>query len=350
MVGDGEWGELTFDRAGRPGGPGRRRPRGPRCGPGDRVVLMMRNIPEFHWLDLAVLFLRGHPGLDLQLVVARAGRVPGRPLRGEGRHRRERRLPRQVPEGPRRAARPRAHRRRWSTPPDLPDGVRRPPTSLADAEPLDLAAAATVGSPRRPRHDHLHLGHHRPPQGRDAHQPQRGVDRRAPAGVVRLEPGRHRRQAGRVVPADGPHRRADDVHYQLAAAGYEVTTCPDAVACSPPTSARCSPTSCSACPGCGRSSTPASPRPWPPTRTRPSSSTRRSRRPRRIRERITWGTATEEEQATYAVPRRRGLLAPSAAWSASTSASWRSPARRPSRPSCSAGSGPSASRWPRSTA
>ena len=38
----------------------------PGCGrsasaPGDRVVLMMRNIPEFHWLDLAVLFLGATP-------------------------------------------------------------------------------------------------------------------------------------------------------------------------------------------------------------------------------------------------------------------------------------------------
>ena len=49
--------------------------------PGDRVVLMMRNIPEFHVLDLAVVVLRRHADLDLQLVVARAGRVPGRPLR-----------------------------------------------------------------------------------------------------------------------------------------------------------------------------------------------------------------------------------------------------------------------------
>ena len=30
-------------------------------GPGDRVVLMMRNIPEFHFLDLAVVFLGGTP-------------------------------------------------------------------------------------------------------------------------------------------------------------------------------------------------------------------------------------------------------------------------------------------------
>jgi long-chain acyl-CoA synthetase len=30
-------------------------------GPGDRVVLMMRNIPEFHWLDLATLALRATP-------------------------------------------------------------------------------------------------------------------------------------------------------------------------------------------------------------------------------------------------------------------------------------------------
>ena len=42
--------------------------------PGDRVVLMMRNRPEFHVLDMAALVLRGHAGLDLQLVVARADR------------------------------------------------------------------------------------------------------------------------------------------------------------------------------------------------------------------------------------------------------------------------------------
>jgi long-chain acyl-CoA synthetase len=30
-------------------------------GPGDRVVLMMRNIPEFHWVDLAVAFLGATP-------------------------------------------------------------------------------------------------------------------------------------------------------------------------------------------------------------------------------------------------------------------------------------------------
>src|SRR5690606_26880240 len=29
--------------------------------PGDRVVLMMRNIPEFHWLDMAVLLCGATP-------------------------------------------------------------------------------------------------------------------------------------------------------------------------------------------------------------------------------------------------------------------------------------------------
>ncbi len=72
-------------------------------GPGDRVVLMMRNIPEFHWVDLAVAFLGATPGLDLQLVVARAGPVPRRPLRREGRDRGGRGLPRALPEDPRRA-------------------------------------------------------------------------------------------------------------------------------------------------------------------------------------------------------------------------------------------------------
>ena len=30
-------------------------------GPGDRVVLMMRNRPEFHWLDVAACFLGATP-------------------------------------------------------------------------------------------------------------------------------------------------------------------------------------------------------------------------------------------------------------------------------------------------
>ncbi len=61
MEGEGEWGSLTFaelaDRVAKAAAGlktlGVER--------GDRVVLMMRNIPDFHWLDLAVLFLGATP-------------------------------------------------------------------------------------------------------------------------------------------------------------------------------------------------------------------------------------------------------------------------------------------------
>ncbi len=61
QVGDGEWDTMTYaqlaDRAAR-AATGLRELG---VGPGDRVVLMMRNIPEFHWLDLAVLFCGATP-------------------------------------------------------------------------------------------------------------------------------------------------------------------------------------------------------------------------------------------------------------------------------------------------
>jgi long-chain acyl-CoA synthetase len=61
MTPEGEWTSMTFgdmaDRAARAAAG----LRGLGVGPGDRVVLMMRNIPEFHFLDLAVLFLGATP-------------------------------------------------------------------------------------------------------------------------------------------------------------------------------------------------------------------------------------------------------------------------------------------------
>ena len=51
-------------------------------GRGDRVVLMLRNRPEFHVADTRRAAARRDAGLDLQLLRARAGRVPRRPLRG----------------------------------------------------------------------------------------------------------------------------------------------------------------------------------------------------------------------------------------------------------------------------
>lgn len=61
MVGEDAWDEYTFDEvaarvASTAGGL-----RALGVGPGDRVVMMMRNIPAFHWVDLAVLFLGATP-------------------------------------------------------------------------------------------------------------------------------------------------------------------------------------------------------------------------------------------------------------------------------------------------
>ena len=156
------------------------------CGPGDRVVLMMRNIPEFHILDLAVALLRRHADLDLQLVVARAGRVPGRPLRGEGR-----------PSSRTTASSSASSKVRDELPTlerlaivNDPDGVAGPdvwtfPQLVLEHGAIDLAEAASPVHPRHAGHGHLHVGHHRAAQGRDALPPQRRVDGREPAAGAR---------------------------------------------------------------------------------------------------------------------------------------------------------------------
>ena len=102
---DGGWGEWTYgDYADRVA----RAATGLRAlgvSPGDRVVLMFRNVARVPRARPGHGVLWGHPGLDLQLVVARADRLPGRALSGQGRVRREHRLPRTLPQGEGRAAR-----------------------------------------------------------------------------------------------------------------------------------------------------------------------------------------------------------------------------------------------------
>ena len=109
---------------------------------------------------------------------------------------------------------------------------------------------------RRARDAHLHLGHHRAAQGRDALAPEPRVDRddrrRACAAAA---PTRR----GALVPAALAHRRADVHHPRPHHRRLRASTSPSRWRRSPTTSRRCSPPSSSACPASGRSSTPASP-------------------------------------------------------------------------------------------
>ena len=191
---------------GRAGSP----PVSPRLGVGrgDRVVLMMRNRPEFHVADIAVAAPRGDADLDLQLLGARAGPVPRRPLPGPcSRSSRTTTTSTRLLERARRA--PGGSRRSSSIDGDPPDGVHRfadvargPIRSTWRRRGDDRAA-------RRPRDRHLHVGHDRAAQGRDARPLERVLDGREPPARVRRS--RSDRLAARVVPADGAHRRADGV-------------------------------------------------------------------------------------------------------------------------------------------
>src|SRR5690606_17077551 len=144
----------------------------------------------------------GHLGVAQRLVDRRrAGLGPGR-LRGDGADRRRRagrahRRARPGP-GPAGAGRP-ARRRRGRAPGPRPLGGRPPPRR---------ADAPGGGHRRRRRHDPLHLGHDRPPEGRGVHPPRRhpGPARlQLPGGGRPPAPGR-----GGAVGAAGvhPHRPA----------------------------------------------------------------------------------------------------------------------------------------------
>lgn len=61
MGADGAWETLTFDELAQKVAVAAAGLRSLGVGPGDRVVLMMRNVPAFHWCDLAVLFLGATP-------------------------------------------------------------------------------------------------------------------------------------------------------------------------------------------------------------------------------------------------------------------------------------------------
>jgi long-chain acyl-CoA synthetase len=140
-----EWKSLTFDEVAERAARAAAGLSAMGVGKGDRVVLMMRNIPAFHWLDLAVLFCGATPVSiynssapdQVQYLVSHcAAKVA-------------------IVENAGFLEKFQAVRSELPTlesilvlqpPADLPDGVQDT-SALETAEPVDLAEAAKIGDP-----------------------------------------------------------------------------------------------------------------------------------------------------------------------------------------------------------
>ena len=141
----GEWQSLSFDGLAAKVAVTAAGLRSVGVGPGDRVVLMMRNIPEFHWTDLAVLFLGATPvsiynSSSPEQVAYLAGHCGAKVAVVEG----EPFLSKFLEVRDELPALEQIVTLDGSG--DLPDGVSGP-SVLTDVEPLDLVEAATAGAP-----------------------------------------------------------------------------------------------------------------------------------------------------------------------------------------------------------
>ena len=173
--------------------------RGLGVGKGDSVVLMMRNRPEFHALDIAALFLGATPVSIYNSSAAEqieylvndcAAKVAV--IEDEGFLERFLKVREALPT--------------------LEQIVMIEPSEIAGtsaSDYADLVASCTGGppsgvgdgDPRRPGDDHLHLRHHRTAEGRDAQPRQRRVD----AGVRARSRCASRRRST-ASPANGTSR------------------------------------------------------------------------------------------------------------------------------------------------
>ncbi len=145
MQPDGTLGSVTFAEMGDKAARAAAGLRSLGVAPGDRVVLMMRNIPEFHWLDMAVLLCGATPVSiynssspeQVEYLVGHCAAVVAIVENADFLAKFE----------PVRAALPSL--RTIVTlvdPPELADGVVSHHV-LTDAEPVDLAEAASIGKP-----------------------------------------------------------------------------------------------------------------------------------------------------------------------------------------------------------
>ncbi len=231
MQPDGTLGSLTFAELGDRAARAATGLRSLGVGPGDRVVLMMRNIPEFHWLDVAVLlcgatpvsiynsssadqvaYLVGHCEASVAIVEDADFLAKFTAVRAE------------LPD-----------LRTIVTvvdPPTLPDGVVSG-SVLADAEPVDLAEAAALGSPDDLVTIIYTSGTTGNPKG--VMITNRNVTWVLESGLESYGWSREEMQGKRVVSYLPMAHIAERIvsHYSLIMAALEVTTCPETSALLP---------------------------------------------------------------------------------------------------------------------
>ena len=231
MQPDGSLGAMTFAERGEKAARAAAGFRSLGIEPGDRVVLMMRNIPEFHWLDLGVLlcgatpvsiynssspeqveYLVGHCGAVVAVVEDKDFLAKFEPVRDK--------LP---------------NLRTIVTvvdPVELPDGVVGH-SVLTDADPVDLAEAAAVGKPEDLATIIYTSGTTGSPKG--VMISNHNVCWVLESGLLSYGWTREEMRGKRVVSYLPMAHIAERIvsQYSLALAGLEVTTCPDTSALLP---------------------------------------------------------------------------------------------------------------------
>ena len=146
---------------------------------GERVLLMMRNRPDFHWFDLAAQFVRATPVSiynssspeEIQYLASHAGAEIAI-VEDAGFLERILKVRDELPQL--RADLRDRPARRWP-----PGRACDPAAELMNTGHADLAALAGGDRPGRHRHADLHERHDRPAEGRDDQPVQRRVHRRA---------------------------------------------------------------------------------------------------------------------------------------------------------------------------
>ena len=231
MQPDGSLGAMTFAELGEKAARAAAGFRSLGIEPGDRVVLMMRNIPEFHWLDLGVLlcgatpvsiynssspeqveYLVGHCGAVVAVVEDKDFLAKFEPVRDK--------LP---------------NLRTIVTvvdPAELPDGVVGH-SVLTDADPVDLAEAAAVGKPEDLATIIYTSGTTGSPKG--VMISNYNVCWVLESGLLSYGWTREEMRGKRVVSYLPMAHIAERIvsQYSLALAGLEVTTCPETSALLP---------------------------------------------------------------------------------------------------------------------